>query len=145
MSARIAIVKQLASLLKEQFVSGSQVYSTNLYGNVESRLKFWDEVNDYPTACISSGGESREYHPGGFKWGFVSVNIKIYVNAENSEDQLESILTDLELFIDNNQEVEYASGKKTTEILINSILTDEGLLAPLGVGDISLMVRYQIV
>jgi hypothetical protein len=37
------------------------------------------------------------------------------------------------------------TGAETTEILITSITTDEGLLAPYGVGEINLQVRYALV
>jgi hypothetical protein len=73
------------------------------------------------------------------------VSVKVYVRSEDSaQEQLEQLLNDLELCIDNNRQLEYAEGKETTEILIQSITTDEGLLSPYGVGEINLEVRYAL-
>ena len=63
MSKRTSIVKALAEKLKE--LDGS-TYSSNVNGNVEPKLRFWDEVNDFPCVYMSPGTELREYLPGGF-------------------------------------------------------------------------------
>ena len=142
MSARSAITKALAEKFK--LINGQAPYSVNLYENVLPRLKFWDEVNDFPFVCVQASYESREYLPAAFKWGFLNVTIKIYVQEEDPVDKLEQLMTDVERVIDDNQSLEYAPGKTITEMNITSIDTDEGVLAPLGVGDISVVVRYQI-
>jgi hypothetical protein len=60
--------------------------------------------------------------------------------------QLEQLLEDIENVVDSNRSVVYDTTKnyETTEILIVSITTDEGLLQPYAVGEINLQVRYQI-
>lgn len=143
MSARSGIVNALVEKLKE--VKGQEPYKSNLYDNVIPKLKFWDEVNDYPFVCVVAAGETREYLPANFKWGFLSINIKVYVRDENSIDALEKVLADIETVIDANQELVFADGtRQTEEVNITSIKTDEGLLDPLGIADISLVVRYQV-
>jgi hypothetical protein len=57
---------------------------------------------------------------------------------------LESLLQDLETCIDNNRVLQYDGSHETTEILITSITTDEGLLDPYAIGEINLQVRYQV-
>lgn len=142
MSQRSKIVKALVTKLK--LINGTAPYKSNLYGkNVIDKLRFWDEVNDFPYICVVAGNETREYHPGNFKWGFLNIALKLYVNGEDSQDRLENIISDVEYIIDNN-EVLVIDGGATTEILINSIVTDEGLLSPYGVGEINLTVRYQV-
>lgn len=142
MSARSSIVHSLVAKLKE--VNGITPYLTNFYNNVTHKLKFWDEVNDFPYICVVAGYESREYLPSNFKWGNLSIAIKVYVKGEDPVSLLEDVMQDIELVIDNNQVLEYETGKETTNIDIVSIITDEGLLAPFGVGDINLSVKYQI-
>ena len=142
MSARSAITKALAEKFK--LINGQAPYSVNLYENVLPRLKFWDEVNDFPFVCVQASYESREYLPSAFKWGFLNLTIKIYVQEEDPVDKLEQLMTDVEQVIDDNQRLEYSPGKFTEEMNITSIDTDEGVLAPLGVGDISVVVRYAI-
>lgn len=142
MSQRSKIVNALVTKLK--LVNGVTPYKSNLYGkNVISKLKFWDEVNDFPYICVVAGNETREYMPGGFKWGFLNIALKLYVRGEDSQDLLEKLISDVETVIDANEVLVYDAGA-TTEILINSIVTDEGLLAPYGVGEINILVRYQV-
>lgn len=143
MTARTKIVEALAVKLK--LIDGTAPFTTNLYsGNVATKLKFWDEVTDFPYVCAVPGTEHREYLPGGFKWGILNVALKLYVYGEDSLSRLEDLISDVEQIIYTNENVEYETGKFTTEILINSIMTDEGLLAPYGVGEINLSVRYEI-
>lgn len=142
MSQRSKIVNALVAKLK--LINGVAPYKSNLYGkNVISKLKFWDEVNDFPYICVVAGSETRDYLPGGFKWGFLNIALKLYVYGENSHELLENIISDVEAVIDANETLVYDGGA-TTEILINSIVTDEGLLTPYGVGEVTLNVRYQV-
>lgn len=142
MSKRNSIVKALAEKLK--LIDGSTPYSVNIYGNAYPYLKFWDEVQNFPCVYMTPGSEYREYLPGDFKWAFLSISLKIYCNGEDSSSQLELLLEDIETCVDANRVLEYSTGKETTEILITSIVTDEGLLAPYAVGEINLQVRYAL-
>lgn len=142
MSKRASICKALAEKLKA--IDGTGTYKTNIYGNAFPFLRFWDEVQNFSSIYMSPGSEYREYLPGDFKWAFLSVSLKVYCNGEESTQELEALLEDIETCIDANRVLEYAPGKETTEILITSIVTDEGLLAPYAVGEINLQVRYAL-
>jgi len=145
MTARSRIVDELITKLKE--VNGADPYNIDFYENVQKGLKYWDEVDDFPYICVIGGGETREYLPGNFKWAYLSVSIKIYVKGEDSEDLLEKALEDIEYVIDNNNDLQYDQDGETVtteDIRILSIDTDEGLLTPLGVGDIVIQIRYSI-
>ena len=144
MSRRTSIVKALAEKFK--LIDGTGVYKSNLFNNAYPKLKFWDEVQDFPCVYMSPGSESREYLPGDFTWGYLGISIKAYCKGEDSQQLLENLLEDLETCIDQNRVLQYdaALGYETTEILINSITTDEGLLAPYAVGEINLQVRYAL-
>lgn len=144
MSRRTSIVKAISEKLK--LIDGNSPYSTNVWGNVEPKLRFWDEVNQFPAIYVTPGTEVREYHPSDFTWGFLNACIKVYVKGDDAQEQLEMLLEDCEKLIDANRVLEYDEVNKyqTTEILITSITTDEGLLAPYGVGEINLQIRYQM-
>jgi hypothetical protein len=144
MSRRTSIVKALAEKFK--LINGTGVYKTNLFNNAYPILKFWDEINQWPAVYMSPGSESREYLPGDFTWGYLGISIKAYCKGEESQQLLENLLEDLEISIDQNRVLVYdlQNGYETTEILISSITTDEGLLAPYAVGEINLQVRYQV-
>ena len=145
MSKRISIVKALAEKFK--IIDGTGLYTTNLYGNSYPKLKFWDEIQDFPAVYMSPGTEMREYLPGDFTWGYINISIKAYVkDQEDPQSALEHLLHDIENCIDANRVLVYDQDNKleTTEILVQSIMTDEGLLLPYGVGEINVQVRYAL-
>jgi hypothetical protein len=144
MSRRTSIVSAITHKLKG--IDGTGIYSTNLYNNANAKLKFWDEINQFPAVYVTPGTELREYLPSDFTWGFLGVCIKVYVKGDDAAEQLEALLEDVERCIDANRVIKYdtINNYETTEILIQSITTDEGLLAPYGVGEINLQVRYQV-
>jgi hypothetical protein len=146
MTKRTSIVTALAEKLK--VIDGTGSYKTNLSGNSYPKLKFWDEVQDFPAIYLVAGSESRQYHPSDFTWAFLNISIKVYVRDESyPQEELENLLDDIETAINDNRVLVYdtTNNLSTTEILIQSITTDEGLLAPYGVGEINLQVRYALV
>lgn len=143
MSKRTSILKALSEKLK--LIDGNTPYKVDLGGAAFPKLKFWDEVVDFPSVYMSPGSEVREYLPGDFKWGFLNISLKVYCKGDESQEQLEALLEDIELVVDSNRQLVYNDqGSETTEILITGITTDEGLLAPYAVGEINLQVRYEI-
>lgn len=144
MSARASIQKAIIEKLKN--IDGTGNYTTNLYNNAYPTLKFWDEVNDFPSIYSSNGMETRDYMPSDFKWGYLNISLKLYVRSETSSEELETLIEDVEKVIDSNRTIVYdeTTGAATTEILISSIVTDEGLLKPFAIGEINLQVRYQV-
>jgi len=144
MTKRTSILKAIVEKLKLG-LDGSQ-YETNIYNNAYPKIKFWDEVNDFPSIYGSTGSETRDYLPGGFTWGYIGISLKLYCKGEFAQDQLEQLLEDVESVIDKNRVLEYDTTNhyETTEILVVSITTDEGLLYPYAVGEINLQVRYQL-
>jgi hypothetical protein len=145
MSARTQITRAIIEKLK--LIDGNAPYTIDVATNVTDKLKYWDEVNDFPFICGVAGSESRDYLPGQFKWGYLGIALKIYVQDEDPNTVLENLLEDIEKVIDANRQIQYDSSNpaaRTTEILITSIVTDEGLLAPYGIGEINLRVQYQV-
>lgn len=144
MSKRTSIVKALCEKLKT--IDGTGPYKTNLYNAAVPKLVFWDECSNFPAIYVTTGTETREYLPSDFTWGFLGLGVKIYCKGDNSQEQLEDLLEDVERCVDSNRVLLYdtVKGHQTTEILVTSITTDEGLLAPYAVGEINLQVRYQI-
>ena len=144
MSRRTSICKALATKFK--LIDGTGPYKSNLFGNSYPYLKFWDEVYDLPALYMTNGTEVREYHPGGFAWGYLNISLKVYTKGEDSSQLLEDLLEDIEYVINNNRQLTYDidNNQETTEILVTSITTDEGLLAPYGIGEMNLQVRYEV-
>lgn len=141
---RQSIVGALVTKLKE--INGTGTYLTNLHENVHPRLKFWDEVEEFPAVHMNAGSESREYQGGGYKDRFLSVTIRCYVNEEDAVDALDKLLEDVETALESNSTLTYydrtGTEQSTHQITIVSIDTDEGVLEPYGVGEILIEVRY---
>jgi hypothetical protein len=145
MSRRTSIVSALVD--KINLIDGQQPYHINLFSNAHAKLKFWDEINQFPAVYATPGSESREYLPGNLIWAYLGVSIKIYTKGEKSKEDLEFLLEDIEKVINSNRVLTYDTdlGYQTTEILVISVTTDEGLLMPYSVGEINLQIRYQLV
>ena len=143
-SRRIAIIDALVEKLEE--IDGSGNYRTDLNGNVSRRLKFWDEVDEFPAIHISAGAETREYLGAQNKTRFMQVTLRCYVNDEDSVEALEGVMEDVETVLDTHSRLRYVDRKYdfqyTQLITVLSLDTDEGVLEPLGVGEIVCEVRY---
>ena len=139
---------KLLAALSEQFkaIDGTGNYKSDLGNNVEPRMQFWDEIDQFPAVHMAAGSETREYYGGGNKWRFLTITVRCYVNSEDPVDELEEILEDLETVLDANPDLtydeDYGEDSEVALITLVSIDTDEGALAPLGVGEMVLEVRY---
>ena len=144
MSRRTSIIKALTEKLKQ--IDGTGIYKTNIFNNAYAYLKFWDEVNDFPSIYTVAGSEVREYLPADFTWAYLNLSLKVYCKQEDAQQQLEDLLEDVEKVIHDNRVLVYdtANGYQTTEILVNSIITDEGLLAPYAIGEMTIQVQYAL-
>ncbi len=139
--------KQIVDAIVTLFIDnldGNSPYVTNVFENVFNKQLFMDEVTDYPSIAIHSAGESREYLPGNFKWAFLTVEIRIYVQDEDAHERLEEIFDDIETIIDANNYLTVDGNNLSEDIRLLSISDDEGLLNPLGVGEMTLEVRYVV-
>jgi len=109
-------------------------------------LKFWDEVEEFPAIHLNAGSETREYQGGGYKDRFLSITIRCYVNEENAQNALNALMEDVETVIEENSNLQYSDPQNNLynvqQITVVSIDTDEGVLEPLGVGEILVEVRY---
>ena len=143
-SRRANIVNALAEKLKD--INGAGAFLSDVQNNVHPFLKFWDEVDQFPAVHLNAGAETREYQGGGYKDRFLAITIRCYVNEEEAQDALNILMEDIETVLEENAQLEYVDKLnntfKTQQITINSIDTDEGVLEPLGVGEILIEVRY---
>jgi hypothetical protein len=141
---RSSIVEALTDKLKT--ISLANGYSTDLGEQAYSKMKFWDEIQEFPCVCLVAGSESIVHQGGGMKDRYLDVTLRVYVNEEDSTLALEKLLEDVELIIDRNGRLAYVDSSGNTgttrDIIITNIDTDQGALAPLGVGEMTLQVKY---
>jgi len=141
---RLGIVNAIVEKLKD--INGSGTFLSDLNENVSPRLKFWDEVEEFPAVHLNAGSETREYQGGGYKDRFLSITLRCYVQAEDAVEALDELMEDVETVLEDNSRLAYLDRTQTTQytqqITIVSIDTDEGVLEPLGVGEMLIEVRY---
>ena len=142
---RKKIADALVNKIKE--IDGNFPYNSNIFNNADSHLVFLDEIQQYPKVCVVAGDEQREYQPGGFKWRFLELTIRVYVeDANDPQETLSLLIEDIERVIDDNDVLVYDDtvdpNLQTTSLTIQSIGTDEGVIAPLGIGEIVVTIRY---
>ena len=141
---RLGIIEAMVSKLKD--IDGTGQYLSNVNENVSPRLKFWDEVEEFPALHLNAGSETREYQGGGYKDRFLSVTVRCYVQSEDAVLALDELLEDVETVLEENSSLKYKDRNNvdqyTQQITIVSIDTDEGVLEPLGVGEMLIEVRY---
>lgn len=145
MSARSAIVNALQNRFIDNIPS--------LYGNVFNKNLTFDEITDYPSVTITPGITVRNYESSGVFWRDQTVYIRIFIdNFDDPIQALEEVISKLEREIDKNEKLSYTlpnvddpqilEEHVTTEMLIDSVSTDEGLMTPKAFGEISIRVRY---
>ena len=141
---RQGIVDAIAEKLRT--IDGTGNYHTDIMNNVSPRLKFWDEVEEFPAVHINSGGETREYLTGGVKNRFLTVTLRCYVNEEDAVNALDALLEDVETVLEDNSSMTYTDklgvSQGIQQITVLSIDTDEGVLEPMGVAEMVAEVRY---
>ena len=142
-SRRAGITKALANELSK--IDGRGLFHQAV-AETSARLKFWDEVEEFPAIHLNAGSETRQYQTGGYKDRFLNVTVRCYVNQEDSVAALDELLEDVETVLEENSQLLYHDRngleQHTHQITIISIDTDEGVLDPLGVGEILIEVRY---
>ena len=146
-SRRKEIIEFLVTQLKEidgqtSGFSASYTYGNNLFNNVFRKLKFHDEVNDFPAIYISAGTEIRDFNSKNLTLASLDATIRAYVFGEdNSQDLSDSLVQDIEHVI-------YSLGdnpdKGILDITIDNISTDEGLATPYGIAEVELTIVYRL-
>ena len=141
---RRAIVEALSE--KMEGINGSAPFRTSI-AKVERRLKFWDEVDEFPCIHVGAGAETRQYEGGGFRFRFLSLTVRCYVSDDDDVIlALEELLEDVESVLEDNDPLVYTdstgASQSTAQTTIIAVDTDEGVLEPLGVGEITIEIRY---
>ena len=115
-----------------ELIDGTGSYQTSI-AEVSPRLKFWDEVTEFPSVHINAGREVR--------------TLRCYVeDNEDSVGVLDALLEDIETVLEAKDPLTYydklGNAQSTVQTTIISIDTDEGVMDPLGIGEITIEVQY---
>ena len=146
-SRRTEIIDFLVTRLKEidgeaSPFDSSYTFNTNLFNNVFRKLKFLDEVNDFPSLYIAAGTEFRDFNSKSLTVATLDVTIRAYVYGEdNSQSLADDLIQDIEHVI---YSLEDNPDKGVQDIIIDSITVDEGLVEPYGLAEVILQIAYRL-
>jgi|TARA_R110001592_G_scaffold8644_1_gene47013 hypothetical protein len=118
----------------------SYTYQVNLFDNVFRRLKFLDEINDFPSVYLQAGTENRIYDSKGLTTSTLDIMLRVYVHKETAVEELESTMQDIEFVIYNMDTEQYGM----MDVQVATMGTDEGLLDPYGIGEVGVTVQYDV-
>ena len=118
----------------------SYTYQVNLFDNVFRRLKFLDEINDFPSVYLQAGTENRIYDSKGLTTSTLDFMLRVYVHTETAVEELESTMQDIEFVIYNMDTEKYGM----MDVQVATMSTDEGLLDPYGIGEVGVTVQYDV-
>lgn len=118
------------------------IYNTNMFNNVYRKLKFIDEVNDFPALYVSAGTEFRNFQSQNLTIAILDVIIRAYVYGEdNSQTLSDDVTEDIEHVIYNLSDSPYIG---IMDITIENISMDEGLVSPYGLAEVELSIVYRL-
>lgn len=152
MDHRTSIAQALVDRISTQ-MDGSQPeeYFNNLYGNVSRQTLKFEEIREFPYVAIHIGTETGQYLPSAQQWMFLELPIIVYDKEKTDiQEQLEKLIADIKTVIDTGGNLEYTVSKpngstfhcEAADMSITSVSTDEGLLAPYGLAEINVTVKY---
>ena len=155
MSRRTQIIDFLVTELKR--INGQQdartvpvrngyTYKTNVFNNVFRRQKYLNEINDFPTLCVTAAGEDRIEIGAGVRFGTFGFEIRGYVKDEDTIEVEEDLADDIEYVLQAAVLLPSArdNALAITDIILTSTETDEGLMTPFGVVIVNGIIRYQV-
>jgi len=102
-------------------------------------LRFLHEINDFPSFYIHPGAENRSHFGAGHKLCIIDLDVRAYAFTD-SETEKELLARQLETCIQQYRFINRA----IEEARVTSISTDEGVMSPYGVCDISAQILYRI-
>ena len=121
-------------------LNSNYTFQNNAFNNVFRKVKFLDEVNDFPSIFFQVGEEVRVYNTSGNTTGLIPLTLRIYVNDEESSGSLDSLIQDIEHVIYTID----TGVHNIRDMTISSVDTDEGLVKPYGIGEIEILIEYEL-
>lgn len=120
----------------------SYQFKLNIFNNAYRKIKFLDEVNDFPSIYLSAGTEIRNFQSENLTVATLTVIIRAYVYGEdNSQSLADDLVQDIEHVI---YHIGDNPDKGILDITIENITEDEGLAFPYGIAEIELSVVYRL-
>jgi hypothetical protein len=109
-----------------------------------SILKTLDEINDFPYITFTPSSESRLHYGANLRWGTTLIQLRGYT-YDTSIDAMtaaEQLARDIEQIVDAFRLAH--TTLNVVQMRVQSITTDEGVMEPYGIADLSLNLTYEV-
>jgi len=116
-------------------------FKTNLSQNVFKGLKYIDQINDFPSIYVQGGVETYSYNSKTNTQGSMEIMVRVYTYEENSMYKLEDIIEDITHALER---IKFTQNSRIISAEVSSIDSDSGLLDPYGLGEIRVLVVYDV-
>jgi hypothetical protein len=115
-------------------------FHTNVFQNVRRGFQFLDQINDFPYIMCVGGRTDWKHLPGGIIYKTTPVHIRSFVfNEEGATiDQMEDLAEDIEQIVNSLRRLD--PDRCIVDSRVDTISTDEGLMAPYGVLDMNIRI-----
>lgn len=141
---RTLVTAAIAEKLRK--IDGTGSWLRNISGVVHTRLRFPNEINEFPFVSVTATDETRNYLGGGRRDRYLQVIIRVYVQEEDSLVALDKILEDIETALEGNTKLDYIDRQGNPQQILNielqQIMTDEGALEPMAIAEMVIKVQY---
>lgn len=127
----------LQRALLQTFINLGIVEERNAY----NRWVYLDEVNDFPTVCMLSRGETRFPDQTASDVSVMTLAIRGYIHSEDSIVAAEALGCSIE---DAFEQFKLENPCSFREIRLIESRTDEGLYSPYGILDMQVSITYDV-
>lgn len=119
-------------------------FNFDIADNVYRKFKYIDEINDFPTICLYASRDRRSHIGAAVKYGTFTVTIRGYIKSgESSIDDSDNLANDIEYVIESFNLDPDRCSINLVDSRILSIETDEGLMNPYGLCEVSVEIAYE--
>lgn len=120
--------------------STDYMFKKDINRNAIRGLKFIDEINDYPSIYLIKTGQKRIYNTNGVTQIIILCTIICYVKEDYTQQALSDLIKDVEHVIYN---LTFPSEYQVQDVTIEKVDTDQGLLIPYGMAELSLAISLE--
>jgi hypothetical protein len=116
-------------------------YLTNV-SQVHRSYKYLDDINDFPTITFGGVRENNDEYGDGQILKTMTQSIRGYVMTDDdSLHDSENLASDIETVV--NSYADSSANLSVHESRVVSVGTDEGLLSPYGIADVTIEIIYE--
>ena len=127
----------------DAFVTHLQQINSVESRNVYKQYRWIDELNDYPAITFVPRREARVHRGDGRKLAAIIIELRGYVyNGDAAVTEAETLAANVETQVDTFAET-YRQHQVESAVVV-SLRTDEGLMHPYGVCDLTINITYDV-